>query len=65
MVRGTTVRGPEGQSDRWLQVYAEHPAVWNIMGWPREVLPMFQQPLCNPPVLAVAAVLDVGTLWLL
>ena len=34
------------------------------MGWPREVLPVFQQPLCNLPVMAVAVVLDVGTLWL-
>ena len=34
------------------------------MGWSREVLPVFQQPLCNLPVLAVAVLLDVGTLWL-
>ena len=34
------------------------------MGWPREVLPVFQQPLCSLPVLAVAVVLDVGALWL-
>ena len=34
------------------------------MGWPREVLPVFQQPLCGLPILAVAVVLDVGTLWL-
>ena len=26
-------------------------------------MPVFQQPLCNLPVLAVAVVLDVGTLW--
>ena len=58
------VRGPDGQNDPWLQVYADHPAVENVMGWPREVLPVFQQPLCNLPVLAVAVVLDVGTLWL-
>ena len=58
------VRRPDGQSDPWLQVYADHPAVGNIMGWPREVLPVFQQPLCNLPVLAVAIVFDVGTLWL-
>ena len=64
MVRGTMVRGPDGHSDPWLQVYADHPAVGNIMGWPREVLPVFQQPLCNLPILAVAVVLDVGTLWL-
>ena len=32
------------------------------MGWPREVLPVLQQPLCSLPVLAVAVVLDVGTL---
>ena len=34
------------------------------MGWPREVLPVFHQPLCSLPVLAVAVVLNVGTLWL-
>ena len=34
------------------------------MGWPREVLPVLQQPLCSLPILAVAVVLDVGTLWL-
>ena len=64
MVSGTMVRDPDGQRDSWLQVYADHPAVGNILGWPREVLPIFQQPLCNLPVLAVAVVLDVGTLWL-
>ena len=55
---------PDGQSVPWLQVYANHPAVGNVMGWPREVLPVLQQPLCSLPVLAVAVVLDVGTLWL-
>ena len=64
MVRGTMVRGPDGQSDPRLQVYADHPTVGNIMGWPRKVLPVFQQPLCNLPVLAVDVVLDVGALWL-
>ena len=64
MVSGTKVRGPDGQSDPWLQVYAGHPAVGNVMGWPREVLPVLQQPLCSLPVRAVAVVLDVGTLWL-
>ena len=63
-VRGTLVRGPDGQSDPWLQVYADNPAVGNVMGWPREVLPVFQQPLCSVAVLAVAVMLDVGTLWL-
>ena len=64
MVRGTMVGGPDGQSDPWLKVYADHPTVGNIMGWPREVLPVFQRPLCNLPVLAVAIVLDVRKLWL-
>ena len=64
MVRGTKVRSPDGQSDPWLQVYANHPAVGNVMGWPREVLPVLQQPLCSLPILAVAVVLDSGTLWL-
>ena len=64
MVRGTMVRGLDGQSDPWLRVCADHPAVGNVMGWPREVLPVFQQPICNLQVLAVAVVLDVGALWL-
>ena len=34
------------------------------MGWPREVVPIFQQPLCCLPVLAVATVFDLGALWL-
>ena len=40
LVRGTMVRSPDGQSDPWLQVYANHPAVGNVMGSPREVLPV-------------------------
>ena len=64
LVRGTMVRSPDSQSDPWLQVYANHPAVGNVMGLPREVLPVLQQPLCSLPDLAVAVVLDVGTLWL-
>ena len=64
MVSGTMVRDPDGQSDPWLQVYADHPAVGNVMGWPRQVLPVFQQPLPNLPVLAIVVVLDVWTLWL-
>ena len=63
-VRGTMVRDLDGQNDPWLHVYSNHPAVGNLMGWPREVLPVFQQPLCGLPILAVAVVLDVGTLWL-
>ena len=58
------VRSPDGKSDPWLQVYANQPAVQNVMGWPREVLPVLQHPLCSLPILAVAVVLDVGTLWL-
>ena len=64
LVRATMVRSPDGKSDPWLQVYANHPAVGNVVGWPREVLPVLQQPLCSLPILAVAVVLDVGTLWL-
>ena len=45
LVRGTNVRSPGGQSDPWLQVYANHLAVGNVMGWPRDVLPVLQQPL--------------------
>ena len=40
LVRGTKVRSPDGQSDPWLQVYANHLVVGNVMGWPREVLPV-------------------------
>ena len=32
LVRGTMVRSPGGQSDPWLGVYANHPAVGNVMG---------------------------------
>ena len=64
LVRGTMVRSLDGQSDPWLQVYANHLAVGNVMGWPREVLPVLQQPRCSLPILAVAVVLDLGTLWL-
>ena len=59
-VRGTMVRGPNGESEPWLQVFADHPAVGNIMGWPREVLPVLQQPVRNLGVLAVATMLDMG-----
>ena len=63
-VRGTMVRDPDGQNDSWRKVYTNHPAVGTVTGWPREVLPVLQQPLCGLPILAVAVVLDVGTLWL-
>ena len=63
-VRGTMVRGPDGQSEPWLQVFADHPADGNIMGWPREVLPVLRQPLCNLPVVALATMHDVGAMWL-
>ena len=63
-IRGTMVRDSDGHGEPWLKVFVGHPAVGGIMGWPREVLPVFQQPLCSLPVLAVATVLDVGELWL-
>ena len=44
-VRGTVVRSHAGRSEPWLQVFANHLAVGNVMGWPREVLPVLQQPL--------------------
>ena len=34
------------------------------MRWPREVLPVFQQPLCSLPVLGLATEFDVAELWL-
>ena len=58
------VRDSDGHGEPWLQVFASHLTVGNITGWPREVLPILQQPLCSLPVLAVATVLDVGVLWL-
>ena len=58
------VRGSDGQTAPWLQVFADHPAVGNIMRWPREVLPILQQPMCSLPIRAVATVLDVGALGL-
>ena len=58
-VRGTMGRDPDSQSDFWLQLYTNHPAVGYVMGWPHEVLPVPQQPLCGLPILAVAVVLDV------
>ena len=58
------VRGSDGQGEPWLQVLANHPAVGNIMGWPRAVLPVLQRALCSLPILAVATMLDVGALWL-
>ena len=63
-IRATMVRGPDGRGKPWLQVFASHPAVGNIMGRPREVLPGYLQPLCSLPILAVATALDVGALWL-
>ena len=64
LMRCTMVRSPDGHSDTRLQVYANHPAVGNVMGRPREVLPVLQQPLSSLLILAVAVVLDLGTLWL-
>ena len=58
------VRSTGGGSEPWLQVFAYHPAVGSVTGWPREVLPVLLQPLCNLPVLAVATMLDVGAMWL-
>ena len=63
-VRGIMVRGPDGKSEPWLQVFLDHPAVGNIMGWPHDVLPVLQQPLCSLPILAVATMLDVEVMWL-
>ena len=39
-IRGTMVRDSDGQGEPCLQVFANHAAVGNIMGWPREVLPV-------------------------
>ena len=63
-IRGTMVREGDGHCEPWLQVFANHPAVGNIMGSPRELLPVLQQPLCSLLVLALATVLAVGRLWL-
>ena len=63
-IRGTMVCHPDGHDEPWLKVFVGHPAAGSIMGWPSDVLPVFQQPLCSLPVLAVAAVLGMGELWL-
>ena len=63
-VRGTMVQSPGGGSEPWLQVFADHPAVGSVMGFPREVLPVLQQALCNLPVLAVATMRELGAMWL-
>ena len=60
IIRGTMVRDSHGHNEPWRKVFVGHLAVGSIMSWPREVLPIFQQPLCSLPVLAVATVLDVG-----
>ena len=61
---GTTLRDLDDQGEPYLQVFANHPAVGNIMGWPRELLPVLQQPLRSLPVLVVFPMLDVRVLWL-
>ena len=63
-IRGTMACDPDDRGEPWLHVFASQLAVENIMGWPREVLPVFQQPLCSLLVVAVATVLAVGALWL-
>ena len=63
-IRGPMVRDSDGNDEALLQVFPSHPAVRNIMGWPREVLLVLQQPLCSLPVLAMAPVPNVGVLWL-
>ena len=63
-IRGTMVRNPDGHDEPWLKVVVGHPVVGSVMGWPGDILPVFQQPLCSLPVLAVATVLGMGELWL-
>ena len=63
-IRGTMVRDLDGHGEPWLQLFANHLAVGNIIGWPRAVLPVLQQPLCSLPILAMANVLAGGVLWL-
>ena len=63
-IRGTMVRGADGRSEPWLQVFTGHLAGGNYMAWPRAVLSLLQQPLCNLPVCAVATMLDVGAMCL-
>ena len=63
-IRGTMVRNSDGHDEPWLKVFVGHPAVGSVMGWPGDVLPVFQRPLCSLPVLAVATVLGMGKRWL-
>ena len=63
-VRAAKVQSPDGRSEPWLQLVIDYQAVGSVMGWPREVVPGLQQPLCNLPVLAVATMLVVGAMSL-
>ena len=63
-IRGTMVRDSHGHDEPLLKVYVGLLAVGCVMGWPCGVVPVFQQPLCSLPVLAVAIVLDMGERWL-
>ena len=59
-IRGTMVCNPDGHDEPWLKVFVGHPAIGSIMGPPSDVLPVFQEPLCSLPVLAVTTVLGMG-----
>ena len=63
-IHGTMVSATDDREKPRLKVLASHRAVGNILCWPGQVLPIFQQALCSLPVLAMATVLDVGELWL-
>ena len=63
-IGGTMVRNQYCHDEPWLKVFVGHPAVGSIMGWPSDVLLVFQQPLFSLPVLAVAIVLGMEELWL-
>ena len=64
LIHGTMVRDSDCNGELLLQVFASHPVVGNIVGWPCELLTVHKQPWCSLPVLAVPAVQDVRVLWL-
>ena len=46
-IRGTMVRNSDGHNKPWLKVFVGLTAVGSVMGWPGDVLPVFQHPLCS------------------
>ena len=56
---GTMVCDSEGRNEPCLILFVGVLAVGSVMGWPGEVLPVFQELLCSLPTLAVPTVLEM------